>query len=402
MAVYNKVMRFALGDAGATAAIGVNITQARYNAMIDHGDGDLATGFASPTDQAPVPMSSTTVGSICHDWSGNLYITDSARHAIYKIAEDNALTIVAGLPGTPGNLSDVTIKDASNLNRAAFAGPEGICCDKSGNLYVADTGNNCIKMIANGRISLIAGAAAGFVDADRAAMAAAGTNAATVARFRTPRDLAIDKSGNLYIADTENHAIRKINKGGEVLTIAGNGHAGDAHNVAANKYTASFDTPVGVTVDPSGNVYVLDGVNNYIKKITPNGWIYRFSGSGVSGRSLGTLDLTDPDHPYTYSDNCTYEYLSGIDADESGNIYVIDMGLAQTNSRLIKIDASGRPGVVVDFSGVTDDWFIVDVTCTPGQKLYVTVSNEMWTEASTSSASSSSSSYVENWSSSSD
>lgn len=387
----NKVMRFALGDyapLAGTAVEGVNISQARYNAKIDHGENDLLTGFANPSNQVPYPMASVESSSICHDWSGNLYIVDPSVHAIYRIDEDNKLSIVAGLPNNSANLSNVTIKNPTTLiNRAAFNAPQGICCDKSGNIYVADTGNHCIKMIANGNITLVAGSSvAGFVDnAD-----------GRLARFNAPRDVAIDKSGNLYVSDTLNHAIRKIYHGGEVMTVAGNGHAGNSCNVRASKYISTFDTPVCVSVDPSGNVYVIDGVNNFIKKITPNGWVYRFSGSGASGTSLGTNDAANG---YTYSDNCSYEYLTGMDTDESGNVYVVDMGLSNTKSRLIKIDASGRPGIVIDFNAITDDWFIVDVACTPSQKLYVTVSGNQW--APEPSSSSSSTSYIENWSSSS-
>lgn len=376
--VRNKVIRFALSESGATPVLGVNITQAMYNAKIEKGSNDLSTGFANPSNQTPYPMGSTYISSICHDYSGNLYLTDASRSAIYRIDEDNKLSIVAGRPGTSGNLSNVSIKDPTTLiNRAAFNYPEGICCDKSGNIYVADSGNNCIKKISGDTITLVAGSTAGFVDnAD-----------GKLAKFHTPRDLTIDNSGNIYVADTLNHAIRKIYNGGSVMTVAGNGVAGNGVNVRASKFISTFDTPVNVSVDPSGNIYVIDGVNNFIKKITPNGWVYRYSGSGASGRSLGT---DDPLNGYTYSDNCTYEHLTGMDTDRSGNVYVVDMGLSQTVSRLIKIDQGGRPGVIVDLGATNDDWFAYDVTCTPGQKLFVTITNNTWAAEASSSSSSSS------------
>ena len=365
----NKVVRFALSEAGQTPVIGINISQTLFDARVDKGEGDLNTGFANPSNQVPYPMGSTNVGSLCHDFSGSLYVLDPDKHSVYKIEESNKLTIVAGCPGASGNLSNVTIKDPTTLiNRAAFNKPQGIACDKSGNIYIADTDNHQIKMIANGRITLVAGSTVGFSDnAD-----------GKLAKFCAPRDIAIDKSGNIYVADTYNHAIRKIFKGGEVITIAGNGVAGNATNVQASKYTATFSNPVCVSVDPSGNIYVIDGTNNFIKKITPNGWVYRFSGSGASGRSLGSVDITAT-HAYTYSDNCSYEYLTGMDTDASGNVYVVDQGVYEgASSRLIKIDASGRPGVLVDYVNTAENNWVYDVTCTPAQKLFVTTSGEYW------------------------
>jgi sugar lactone lactonase YvrE len=377
MAQYNKVVRFALSDSGMDVAQGINISQVKFNSKIDKGEEMLQDGFRNPDSQSPVDnMNCYTAGSICHDYSGNLYIADSIRHAIYRIDEGNKLSVVAGQPGTSGNLSNVTIKDPTTmLNRAAFYSPEGICCDKSGNLYVADTGNHCIKMISKGNIYLVAGSSAGFVD---------GTDARS-AKFYSPRDVAIDKSGTIYVADMLNHAIRKI-KGGVVTTVAGNGHAGNANNVQASKDTATFDQPVAVSVDNSGNVYVIDGVNRIIKKITPNGWVYRFSGGGGVGISLGLGGNTiDTCSQYT----CSYTHLTGMDTDASGNVYVVDMGTGQVESRLLKLDAMGVPSVVVNFDAISEDYYAYDVTCTPGQKLYVTFSIEDWsTDASSSSSSS--------------
>jgi len=378
MAHYNKVVRFALSDSGMDVAQGINISQVKFNTKIDKGDQMLQDGFRNPSDQTPINMNSYNAGSICHDYSGNLYISDATRHAIYRIDEGNKLSVVAGQPGTSGNLSNVTIKDPDTmLNRAAFSSPSGICCDKSGNLYVADTGNHCVKMISKGSIYLVAGSSAGFTD---------GTDARS-AKFYSPLDVAIDKSGIVYVADTLNHAVRKI-KGGVVTTVAGNGVAGNATNVQASKSTSTFDEPVNVVVDNSGNLYVVDGVNNFIKVITPNGWVYRFSGSGVTGTSLGaggTTTATCSQH------TCQYTHLTGMDVDASGNVYVVDRGSVSGDieSRLIKINPSGVPSVVVNFDAIAQDQYAYDVTCTPGQKLFVTFSSADWTADASSSSSSS-------------
>jgi len=379
----NQVVRFGLSDSGPTPVEAINVSQIKFDLKKEHGSNDLDTGFAVPSSQVPVPMGSSSISGICHDYSGNLYVVDPTVHIIYKIAEGNKVTIFAGKGA--GNLSNVSIKDEYGNNRAIFTNPNGICCDRSGNIYVADTGNHCIKKIVGDKVYLVAGSTQGFEDnAD-----------GKLAKFNTPWDVAVDKSGNIFVADMTNHAIRKIYNGGSVLTIAGNGHAGNANNVAANKNTKTFDQPVGVSVDNIGNIYVIDGVNNFIKKITPNGWIYRFSGSGVSGHSLA-IGTDAPAY------KCQYEKLTGMDVDVSGNVYVVDMGTSETHSRLLKLDQIGRPSVVVDFSNVTEDYYITDVTCSPGNKLFVTVGSIEWQPEESSSSSSSSSSVDSSSSSSKD
>ena len=371
----NQVVRFGLSDSGPLPVEAINITQTKFNLKKVHGSNDLDTGFAVPSNQVPYPMGSSSVSGICHDYSGNLYIVDPLANTVYKIEEGNRLTIVAGSPTkVAGNLSNVTIKDENLINRAIFSSPNGICCDKSGNIYVADTGNHCIKVISGGKVYLVAGSTVGFEDnAD-----------GKLAKFNQPWDVTVDRSGNIFVADMMNHAIRKIYKGGSVMTVAGSGHAGNANNVKASRNTATFDQPVGVCTDNTGNVYVIDGVNNFIKKITPNGWVYRFSGSGISGHSLA-IGTTEPAY------KCQYEHLTGMDIDASGNLYVVDMGLLATHSRLLKIDQMGRPSVIVDYSLVDEDYYITDVTCSPAQKLFVTVGSIEWREEGSSSSSSSSS-----------
>ena len=388
----NHVVRFQLSNAGSTEAQGINVSQALWNARIEKGENDFLTGAQVIVGEAVVPMGSTVVGSICHDYSGNLYLTDSVQHAVYKIREDNTLTLIAGLPGTAGDLVDVSIKDpATGRTRAAFRNPNGICCDRSGNIYVCDTGNNKIKVISKETIRLLAGGSSGFVDADDGKSA----------KFVMPRDITMDKSGVFYVCDTGNHAVRKVWGNGKTLTIAGNGTPGNAMNVRASKYTATFNEPVGIAVDAKGDLFVLDTIaNKVIKKITPEGWVYRFSGSGATGKSLGSHD---PANGYTYSDNCSYQNIQGCDVDESGNLYLIDMGwpVGGAWGRLLRLDQNGRPFVVADFNALTYDVFAYDVVCTPGQKLYVVFSDEEYVEMSSSSNSSSSESSPSSQSSSS-
>lgn len=152
-----------------------------------------------------------------------------------------------------------------------FADPYGVAVDAQGNIYVADGGDgNRIRRIApGGAVTTIAGGAEGYAD-----------GAGAQARFNTPSGLAIDKQGNLYVADTGNHAIRKITPEGAVSTLAGGGAAGMADGIGK---AARFNGPVGLAVDDDGTVYVADTYNDTIRKIAPDGSVTTLAGSGVPG-----------------------------------------------------------------------------------------------------------------------
>jgi sugar lactone lactonase YvrE len=330
----NKVVRFALSDAAATAAAGVNITDARLAAKVEAGSEGL------------VVKGSVNVSGVCTDNSGNIYVADSARHVILKIEEGGTISVFAGAAGLSGNNTALMGVDAL---AARFNAPQGVACDNSGNVYVADTGNNQIRVISGNKVSLLAGNGeqqAGLVDGEGAA-----------AQFNGPQDVAVDNAGVVYVADTANHSIRQI-KGGTVLTIAGS-EAGDQSNVAGTARSI-FDSPGSVACDAEGNVYVGDTNNNKIKKITTDGWVYRLSGSGNSGITLGNSG----DEAFS----CEYVAPKISDVDESGNLYVIDVDT--TNSRLLKLDYNGVPSVVHAFAATTDAGSVVNATVSPGQKIF--------------------------------
>jgi sugar lactone lactonase YvrE len=138
---------------------------------------------------------------------------------------------------------------------AQFNGPRGVAVDAKGNVYVADTGNHRIRMISPaGQVTTLAGGSEpGYKDGK-----------GSEARFNYPADIAADAAGNLYVADTANHCIRKITPEGVVTTLAGNGKPGDTDGPLAE---AQFRAPEGVAVDSQGNVYVADTGNQRIRKI---------------------------------------------------------------------------------------------------------------------------------------
>lgn len=192
---------------------------------------------------------------------------------------------------------------------ATFSNPTGVAMDGSGNLYVADASNNRIRLITtNGTVSTFAGSGT----------AALTDGTGTAASFYYPYGIAIDAAGNLYVADERNNAIRKITSSGVVTTLAGSGSVGSADGTGA---AASFSNPTGVAVDSAGNIYVTDVGNNEIRKITPAAVVTTVAGSAKSGFADGTGAAAEFEYPY------------GLSIDPKGNIYVSDQG----NEKIRKI-----------------------------------------------------------------
>jgi hypothetical protein len=352
-----RLIKLALSDMGTTAAEGVNLTDAEVLAKTEAGpDNFTVSGL-------------TNLYDMCHDYSGNLYILDNGRNCVVKVAEGGEIRWVAGsrsgASGNNGTLQNVAAADAR------FNAPEGICCDKYGTLYVADTGNNQIRTIKNGKVNVLAGKlAAGFVDGPGCS-----DTSATTAQFDAPVDVAVDKAGVVYVADKNNHAIRKIMNNGQVVNIAGNNATGDglAETGTSTAITetvttwpsrrAMFNAPDNVSVDLQGNVYVWDKTNNKLKKITPDGQVHLHSGSGTQGTSLGTA----PNYAFT----CEYTWLYGMDSDESGNIYAVDFRSSDGMSRVVKIDYNGVPSVVANFNNNSYAVGPFSVCVTPAQTIFV-------------------------------
>jgi hypothetical protein len=217
------------------------------------------------------------------DKNGNVYVADEYNNCIRKITKTGAVSTFAGLgdnedyfrPEGPG-------KGAGHYDgtgtAARFYLPWGMAIDSEGNLFVSEYGNHCIRKITpQGDVTTVAGFATGiaggqFVDDKGAA-----------ARFNLPKGLDIDKAGNLYVADSGNHRIRKIDKDGNVSTLAGSSLGfEDGVGPAAN-----FNQPTGVAVDIDGFVYVTDHINNRIRKITPAGVVSTLAGTGIQGVTDG-------------------------------------------------------------------------------------------------------------------
>src|SRR5947209_1839517 len=203
-------------------------------------------------------------------------------------------------------------------NAASFNGPFGVSVGSAGNVYVADTSNSTIRKITpGGVVSTLAGTAGSVGSTD-------GTGSA--ARFKSPSGVAVDSSGNLYVADTDNHTIRKITPAGVVSTLAG--LAGTSGSTDGTGSGARFNFPGGVAVDSGNNVYVADSSNNTIRKITPAGAVSTLADTaGASGSDDGTGSAARFNFPF------------GLAVDSAGNVDVADT----SNSTIRK----GTPAGVV-------------------------------------------------------
>jgi sugar lactone lactonase YvrE len=195
---------------------------------------------------------------------------------------------------------------------AQFAWPAGVAVDASGNVYVADFNHKIRKITPLGVVTTLAGSGtAGSAD---------GTGAA--AQFNTPGGIAVDANGNLYVADIANNMIRKITPDLVVTTLAGSTTPGFVDDTGTS---ARFNSPWGVAVDAGGNVYVTDNGNNVIRKITPVGLVTTFAGSGAHGSAGGV------------GADAQFRGPSGISANISGSLYVTDLG----NHAIRKITPAG-------------------------------------------------------------
>lgn len=192
---------------------------------------------------------------------------------------------------------------------ARFRWPVGIAVDGDGNVYVADSGNHRIRRISAGQVTTLAGSGrAGWEDGP-----------AAVAEFNRPLDVAVDSEANVYVADSNNHRVRKI-RGGEVVTLAGSATPGFADGPAA---TAQFRWPAGVAVDAGGNVYIADWGNDRVRKISGDA-VTTLAGSGTGGFADGPAPMAQFNHP------------AGIAVGVHGTVYVADEG----NHRIREIAAT--------------------------------------------------------------
>jgi trimeric autotransporter adhesin len=241
-----------------------------------------------------------------------------------------------------GGSSGGSINTIAGKNVAGFQGdggaatnahlntPTGVGVDSTGNIYIADSANNRIRKVSSGNITTIAGNGNAAFTGDGAA--------ATAASFNQPVAVAIDGSGNIFVVDQLNNAVRKITSAGVISTIAGTGTAGyNGDNIAAS--TAQLYFPTGVAVDANGNIYIADLANNRIREITAaSGLITTVVGTGVAGYAgdSGAATAAQLSAP------------SGVALSKSGDLYIVDQGnnvvRKVTSGTISTVAGTGAPG----------------------------------------------------------
>ena len=227
---------------------------------------------------ATVAHLSTPVG-VTIDGVGGFFIADTYSGHIRRVSSTGIITIIAGIGvlGGPTSVVGPIPGDGGIASEAFLSFPSGTVIDGSGNLFVADAGGQRIRKIdLAGIITTVAGnGTAGF---------SGDGGLATAAQLNWPKDIAIDAVGNLYIADTSNSAIRKVTPTGIITTIAGNGSGGFSGD-GALAASAQLNQPSGVAVDGNGNVYVSDTSNFRVRKVDPGGVISTIAGTGLAAYS---------------------------------------------------------------------------------------------------------------------
>jgi len=254
---------------------------------------------------------------IAADAEGNLYVAEPASATIRKVTPQGAVTTLAGAAGAVGYAD-------GNGAAARFNQPSRLEADSQGNLYLTDTGNSVVRRITpGGAVGTLAGnGSCGSVD-----------GRTTTAQFCNPKGIALDRWGNLWVADTGNHTVRRIDPNGNVSTVAGSpGVCGSANGRGD---VARFCNPQDVDVDEWGNVYVVDTGNSTVRMISPKGEVTTLAGqAGQCGAVDGSTTVSRLCAP------------SGI-AVEGNDLYIADTG----NATIRRINLDNVTSTVAGVAG---------------------------------------------------
>jgi sugar lactone lactonase YvrE len=264
---------------------------------LDAFAGSVWGGRGVEDGTGPAARTDTPDGLAC-DSAGNLFVTDWAMHTVRKVSPGGTVTTLAGQPGQPG-------VDDGPGSQARFRNPLGIAVDPSGNLWVCDSGNHCIRRITPaGEVSTFAGipGAPGYLDGP-----------AATARFASPAGIVLDGALNLYVTESDNSTLRKITPSGTVSTLAG--EAGFPGSEDGTGIDAKFNLPMHLAIDGTGTLFLADMGNATLRRITPAGAVTTFAGTpGAPGYEDGLGAAA------------RFSFPAGLALDPSGNLFVTDRG----------------------------------------------------------------------------
>jgi sugar lactone lactonase YvrE len=321
----------------------VFLTDNNNNAVREIAPGGLTTVFAGSVGGGSADGTGSNArfnypSGIVVDASGNSYVSDFFNHTIRMVTPAGVATTLAGLAGVPGS-------DDGTNGTARFNNPSGLAMDAAGNIYVADTGNNVIRvMTPAGVVTTLAGSPGVFGNQD-------GTGSG--AQFNAPAAVALDAASNVYVADTGNFEVRKITPAAVVTTVAGNSQMAGYFDAPGTN--ASFGGISGIAVDGAGNIYVADTPNLVLRKITPGGAVSTLAGLAFNG---GIVDGT--------GGTARFGSPCGLAVDSATNLVVVDMG----NNVIRRVSPQGMVSTLAGnagFHGSTDGIGVAALFSSPRQ-----------------------------------
>jgi len=276
--------------------------------------GNVITRYAGKSEVLGPPLAGPALESelnypegVAVDSRGNVYIADTENNLVEKVTPGGILSIIAGT----GTFGAPTPGPATS---SRLAQPFGVAVDSSGNIYISDTENDVVeKVTPGGTLSIIA------------------------SNLNRPNGVAVDSSGNVYIADTYNNLVKKVTSSGALTVVAGNGTPNKPTPGPATQ--SPLKAPEGVAIDSSGNLYIADTFNNVVEKVTPSGMLSIFAGTGIgehpsAGAFPPSAGVSATTSPLFHPENLAF--------DSAGNLYIADA----SNDLVERVTALGILSVI--------------------------------------------------------